>query len=132
MEIFDRQELLKYALTDYKDTFNFNEEEFKKDFLLFFTTRKMIRRFLLKGIINHKLLLNNIIICLNTFQINKTKTIFRTICNDKEFSCIKACLMFLNSYIEEENENVEHNRIIQDILNYMSIQYTEFSEKRND
>lgn len=115
MNDYDKNYLVKYASENYSKFLDFNEEDFKKDFTRFFITRKMIRRFLLKGVVNHGLLLNNIIVCLNVFGIEKTNVILRAICTDNEFGCAKSCLLFLNSY-KQHNDDIPENRIIHDII----------------
>jgi hypothetical protein len=82
----------------------------------------MIRRFLNIGVINDKLILNNTIVCLNVFGIKKTNTIFRIICDDQEYSVIKACLIFLNSY-DLVNDNVKPNHVMRDILGDITHRY---------
>ncbi len=119
----DRDYILQLAANGYKKNQNdFNDKMLKKDVYTFFVVRKMIKRFLVIGILNEKLILNNIIICLNIFGINKTNTIFRIICDDHEFSIIKSCLIFLNSY-KLINDSTKPNRIVCDILNDISHRY---------
>lgn len=119
----DRDYILKLASEDYKKNLNdFNSQLLKKDVYVFFVVRKMVKRFLNVGIINEKLILNNIIICLNVFGIKKTNTIFRIISNDQEFSVIKSCLVFLNSY-SLINDNIKSNHVMSDILNDITHRY---------
>lgn len=66
--ILNREVVVKIALDAYPYKTVFNEEEFKKDLYRFFVVRRMARRFFQAGVINDKLLLNNIIICLNIFR----------------------------------------------------------------
>lgn len=114
---FNRTDLLLLASDGYLRTpfLDFDQKAFDKDVRTFFVTRKMIKRFLKTGIINDKLILNNIIICLNIFGILKTNIIFRTICQDTEFGVVKACLIFLNSYSLFEDKTPEH-QTMKDIL----------------
>lgn len=83
--IFNREVVVKIALDAYPYKTVFNEEEFKKDLYRFFITRRMSRRFSQSGVINDKLLLNNIIICLNIFGIEASNLIWTMICDNNEF-----------------------------------------------
>lgn len=119
----DRDYILKLASDGYKKNLNvFNDQMLKKDVYTFFVVRKMIKRFLILGVINDKLILNNIIICLNVFGIKKTNTIFRIICDDQEFSVIKSCLIFLNSF-NLTNDTTKPNHVMRDILNDITHRY---------
>lgn len=119
----DREYVLKIASEGYKKNLSdFNDKMLKKDVYTFFVIRKMIRRFLTTDSVNHKLILNNIIVCLNVFGIRKSNIIFRTICDDQEFGVIKSCLIFLNSY-SLINDNIKPNHIIRDILNDINHRY---------
>lgn len=120
---FDRNALILLAFDGYPKTIfsEIDQKAFDKDIRYFFITRKMIKRFHKTGQINEKLILNNIIICLNIFGIKKTNIIFRTICEDFEFSVIKACLKFLNSY--SLTDNVPQNQIMKDILGDITHRY---------
>lgn len=114
--------MLKTALSSYqKNIFNFDPFEFDKDVRLFLTVRKMVKRFFKTGSINEKLILNNIIICLNNFGISTTNTIFRTICDDSEFGVIKSFLIFLNSC--SHKDDIPTNNIIDDILSDVTHRY---------
>ena len=112
----DRDYVLKIALDAYPYKTVFNEDEFKKDFFRFYVVRKMARRFSLTGIVSDKLLINNIIICLNIFGIKSSNIIWKVICNDNEFSVVKSCLLFLNS-LNPKDTVVQHNKKMMEILN---------------
>lgn len=113
--------IFEFASQEYKFDFNHNFKSLKKDIYQFFVVRKMIKRFITKGEINEKLILNNIIICLNIFGIKKTNIIFRIICDDNEFGAIKPCLIFLNSYNLEDT--TEQNYIMKNILSDIKHRY---------
>lgn len=119
----DRDYVLKIASEDYKKNFDaFNDQMLKKDIYTFFVVRKMIKRFLQLGIINDKLILNNIIVCLNVFGIKKTNIIFRIICDDNEFGVVKSCLIFLKSF-NLINDITKPNHVMRDILNDITHRY---------
>ena len=120
---FDRNALLLIAADGYSKTpfFEFDQKAFEKDVRTFFITRKMLKRFLKTGNINDKLIINNIIICLNIFGISKTNIIFRTICEDVEFGVVKACLIFLNSY--SLSDKTPQNQTMKDILSDITHRY---------
>lgn len=97
--------------------------EFDKDFSGFSTARRMVTRFLNTGLMNEKLLINNIVILLNVFGTQKTTGVFRVIMDDVQFSVVKAILMWLQQYDFTVSENVYPNRIMVDILRDMSQRY---------
>lgn len=94
----------------------------KQDIYIFFMVRKMISRFISTGNVNDKLLINNIIICLNNFGIKKVNLAFRTICSDVEFGVVKSCLLFLNSF-NLKNDTTKQNHIMRGILEDVSQRY---------
>ena len=122
-ESFNRKLFLKIAIDAYSNKYNYNEDDFKKDIFRFFIIRKMIRRFLNSGLISEKLILNNIIVCLNIFGINAVNVILKMMCSDKEFEIVKSCLLFLNCF-NLINDSTKSNQIITDILNDIKHRYT--------
>lgn len=107
-------EIVELAKQAHDDRKFFNEVEFKKDVYNIFIIKKMVARFIRTGNINEKLVLNNIIIALNTFDIERTNQIFRMAMNDDEFSVVKSFLLFLDAYTIDDD--VEPNEIIMAIL----------------
>lgn len=99
----------------------FNEPEFKKDIYNVFIIKKMVSRFLRSGEINEKLLLNNIIIALNTFNVKETNDIFRLALQDEEFRVVKTFLLFLDSY--DNDDELEPHHVVTGILRDMSERY---------
>ena len=91
-----------------------HEPEFKKDIYNIFIIKKMVARFLRSGVVNEKLLINNIIIALNTFDVKETNEIFRLALHDEEFRVIKTFLMFLDSY--DHDDPSQPNEVILGIL----------------
>jgi hypothetical protein len=116
-----KKKILQIAAGTVEEGGFFNEPEFKKDIYNIFIIKKMVARFLRKGIINEKLLLNNIIIALNTFNVKETNEIFRLALGDDEFRVIKTFLLFLNSY--DCDDSLEPHDIILNILQDMSERY---------
>lgn len=110
------------ALKDY-GTSAFHESTFNRDFNVFSTTRKMITRFLKTGVVNDKLLINNVVTVLNIFGPKNVTLIFRYLMDDVQFSVVKAILMFLKQYDFRVGQDVYPNRIIVDILKDVSIRY---------
>jgi hypothetical protein len=117
-----KEQILKIASEGYAVKRIFNEVEFKKDVYNLFIIRKMIARFLKSSTINEKLLLNNIIIAINTFGPEKVNQMLRIILSDEEFSVAKSMLLFLKCYCLWDDD-VESNRIIDDILIDTAIRY---------
>lgn len=118
-----RQKARAIATEGYAKPGFFNGTQFNTDFNVFFMTKKMVSRFLKTGSLNEKLLINNIVITLNTFGVKRTNLVFRIICSDVQFSIIKAILMFLGSYHIDIGEEIHPNRIMVDILRNISQRY---------
>ena len=118
----NREYVIKIALDAYPNKTLFNEEEFRRDFFRFHITRKMARRLVLSGSVSDKLLLNNIIICLNVFGIATSNIIWKIICNDNEVGVIKSCLIFLNSL--DPPDPVPHHKKMLEILKDIKHRYT--------
>lgn len=110
-----KQKVIEIATEDYQKNGFFDELEFKKDIYNLFIIRKMISRFLKTGNINEKLLINNIIILINVFGVERANRLLRTVLSDNEFSVAKSILVFLDCYILYD-EKVKSNRIIDDML----------------
>lgn len=121
--IFNREVVIKIALDSYPYKAVFDEEEFKKDLYRFFIVRRMSRRFFKTGSINEKLILNNIIICLNIFGIKTSNLIWKMICTDDEFSVIMSFLIFLNS-LNPSVSYIKHNQVVLDLLKDIEHRYT--------
>ena len=117
-----REYAIKIALDAYPNKILFNEDEFRRDFFRFHITRKMARRFLSSGSVSDRLLLNNVIICLNIFGIKASNMIWKILCVDDEFGVVKSCLMFLNSL--NPNDPVPHHKKMLEILKDIKHQYT--------
>ena len=117
-----REYVVKIALDAYPNKILFNEDEFRRDFFRFHIARKMARRFLSSGLVSDKLLLNNIITCLNIFGIRASNVIWKIICENDEFSVVKSCLLFLNSL--DQNDPTPHNKNMLDILTDIKHRYT--------
>lgn len=110
-----KEKFVKTALEIYKSKSKFfNENEFKKDVYALFIIKKMINKFIRTGIINDKLLINNIIISYNVFD-NKIIDLFKIIMQTKEMEIIKSFLLFLDLY--DQDDDIITNEIIDNLLN---------------
>jgi len=94
----------------------FVEEDYDRAVHNFLVIQRMIMRFLKTGNINEKLLINNIIISINTFGSRKVNEILKVILSDAEFSVAKSILVFLKAYHHSKVDKTKSNRIIDDIL----------------
>lgn len=93
---------------------NVSERNFLTDTDIFSNITRIIKRFYKKGDINDKLLINNIIIAINTFSYDYTTKILIEIMDEESLSIISSVYEFLGyNYIN----NIQPNRIIQDLLN---------------
>ncbi len=116
-----KEEILQLAGQNYYRNNFFNYTEFKKDLYNLFIVRKMINRFIKTGIVNEKLLLNNIVISINVFGINQINSIFELLLSKEELGVIKSILIFLNCY--RSNYDVKSNRIFDDLLKDITNRY---------
>lgn len=107
-------EIVELASQAYECRDFFNDVEFKKDVYNIFIIKKMISRFLRTGNINEKLVLNNIIISLNIFGIERANLIYSKAMRPDEFAVMKAFLLFLDAYQFEDE--IEPNDIIVRVL----------------
>lgn len=110
-----KTEILRLAMQVHGKFKFFNDVEFKKDVYNIFVIKKMIIRFLRTGNINEKLILNNVIIALNTFEIERANEMFKLALTDLEFGVVKAILMFLDAFTSYDDET-EPNEIVTAIL----------------
>jgi hypothetical protein len=101
----------------------FNPVKFETEFANLVTTRKMITRFLKTGVINDKLITNNVICALNAFGIVLGNRAFRMLCTDKQFEVVKAILMFIGCQYPHVGPDIVPNRIIVDILRDVARRY---------
>lgn len=119
-----KDELKSYLKNHFKKNNEwFNEEEFNDAFDEIFVTKKMINRFLSSDQVNEKLIINKIVLILNSFGISRTNEIFRLCCDNVQFSVSKAVLMFLRQYDFKHGNDVDPNRIMVDILKNMQERY---------
>lgn len=119
--LMNKEVVIKIALDSYPYKSLFDENEFKKDFCRFYIIRKMSKRFLVTDEVSDRLLINNIIICLNVFGIKAVNMILQIICNENEFNVIKSCLIFLNSLVLDDHT---HNKKMLSILKNIKHRYT--------
>jgi len=88
------------------------ENQIKKDIHIFFIIRKMFRFFIHKQKFNDRLILNNIIICLNIFGFRITNIIFNQICNKEELLILYSCFSFLKIGIHSKT-NTQIDKILE-------------------
>lgn len=96
---------------------------FERDFNVFMTVRKMISRFHNMGTINERLLINNVVLCLNAFGTYKVNRVFAIVLSERQLPIVKSVLGFLNQLVEAEMAHVESDRVMDDILYHVSIRY---------
>jgi len=81
--------------------------------------KKMINRFLKSKCINDRLLVNNVVITVNTLGVMRSNRVFNILLNESESSIVVPILKFLSSYYPSVwvNSNVMDNETIRGILN---------------
>lgn len=120
-----RDKIIELAKEVYDKKPFFDNKEFTRNIYNIFIIKKMAFRFLKTGNINEKLILNNIIIILNTFDVQRANQMFRVAMGDAEFSIIKTCLIFLDAYdLDDETEtNDILYAILMDVARRMHLRY---------
>jgi len=108
-------DFVKYALTHYNVPL-YSEKDFFRDLNKIVVLKKLFRRYITAGVINERLVLNNIIILLNVFGIEATnKMLFHKV-KREHWSIVKTFLIFLDSYREEEAAELDFDEDIAAIL----------------
>lgn len=108
-------EVIRLAMQVHEKCKFFNDVEFKKDVYNIFVIKKMVARFLRMGNINEKLILNNIIIALNTFEIERANEMFKLAMTEEEFGVVKSALLFLDAFTLYD-DTTEPNELLIAIL----------------
>jgi hypothetical protein len=107
---------VEYCLNHYSTPI-FHRDEFINDMNKTVVLKKMFRRYLSTGIINDRLVLNNIITMINVFGIEPTNIILFFKLDDEFYPIIKSFLTFLNSFVESDiTKDVESDKNIDMIL----------------
>lgn len=86
-----------------------------------FTIRRQISQFHKKGKINHRLLLNNIIILCNTYGISKFNALYLYVYEPSHKAVLKPIMEFLG--ILRINDEVIEDRVMQAIIDDMTDRY---------
>lgn len=110
-----RTEIEEFAFDNFRlNSAFFNSADFRQEMNRIWANRIAIRRFL-ERTDNDKVILNNIIVMLNVFDIQATNVINRMIFDDNEFGVVKSILLFLGCYTLWD-DTTKPNQIMSDIL----------------
>lgn len=120
---YEQDELEKLASEGYGAGGFFNLHDFQKDLANIVTTKKMVSRFIKIGVLNDKLLMNNIVLSLNAFGITKANELLWMVCSEEQYAVVKAFLVFLGSHRSWLGEKIMPNRVIVDILKDTETRY---------
>lgn len=101
----DDTDFVQYCLDNYKTPY-FSQSEFSNDLNKTVVLKKMFRRYLDKGIINERLVLNNIIMLINVFGVEAANVILFFKLDTEFYPLAKTILIYLNCY--KENELTKH------------------------
>lgn len=108
----DIQEIL---YKHYKNT-NLSRFDIDEDLEKIYSCRRVIRKCIKGKSINEKLIINNILITVNTFGIHNVNVLLYNILDEIEFSYAKSVLIFLNCYTFKFGLSVQSNEIMDSIL----------------
>lgn len=108
----DIQEIL---YKHYKNT-NLSRFDIDEDLEKIYSCRRVIRKCIKGKSINEKLIINNILISVNTFGIHNVNVLLYNILDEIEFSYAKSVLIFLNCYTFKFGLSVQSNEIMDSIL----------------
>lgn len=120
---YDQEAFEKLAALNYGANGFFNLHDFERDLANIITTKKMVSRFLKIGMLNDKLLINNIVVALNAFGVERANQLFVCVCSDDQYGVLKVILQFLGSHTPNLGAHVEPNRVIVDVLKDVEIRY---------
>jgi len=86
----------------------------KRDIYHLFIIRKMIRRYIDKNVINERLLLNNVIISINVFELDTVLKLFDILLDVEEFRILYTILSFIGvCEIQDDNISTELYSLLQ-------------------
>ena len=108
----DIQEIL---YNHYKNT-NLSQYDINEDLEKIYSCRRVIRKCIKGKSINEKIIINNILISVNTFGINNVNVLLYNILDEIEFSYAKSVLVFLNCYTFEFGLSVQSSDVMDSIL----------------
>lgn len=109
-------DFVKYALQNYNPVV-FTEDEFIRDLNKIVVLKKLFKRYETTGIINERLVLNNLIILTNVFGLPATNILLFYRVNECHWGILKTFLNYLNSYIETpDHSDVPFDGRIQQLL----------------
>jgi hypothetical protein len=120
---YEQEELEKLAAENYGTAGFFNLHDFEKDLANILTAKKMVARFLKIGMLNDKLLINNIVMSLNAFGVTKANRLFWMVCTEDQYSVVKPILQFLGSHTPHLGEHITPCRVIVDVLRDVDKRY---------
>jgi hypothetical protein len=112
----DEDDFIQYCIKNYKQPF-FDKDEFSSDLNKTVTIKKMISRYLTRCVINERLLVNNVITLINVFGVEATNVILFFKLDKDFYPVIKAILIYLNAY--KENEYTMHYKVDNHIKNLL-------------
>lgn len=115
-KLFKKGPLIEF-LVESNPTAILSRNELEEDVGSVFVAKRMIVKYLKNGIINEKLLINQVIQVSNVFGITGVNKLFYITHNDVEFAFIKAILLFLGAYDYKYGVDVEPNHTVMDMLN---------------
>ncbi|MEG1299072.1 MAG: hypothetical protein RSC93_00015 [Erysipelotrichaceae bacterium] len=119
----DIQEIL---YSHYKNT-NLSQFDIDEDLEKIYSCRRVIRKCIKGKTINEKVIINNILIAVNTFGIHNVNVLFFNILDELEFSYAKSVLIFLNCYSFKFGLYIDSNDIMDSILKDVLHRYNIFS-----
>lgn len=117
----NKQELVNIALDVYLEQFSvFDEFKFKKDVNNFFSIKKMLKKFISTSELKEAVLLNKLVIAINTFGIHKSDDMMKCVLTEEEYRVAQNFLLFLGVYIPA-NRVIFNDIKIDDLMKRTSI-----------
>jgi hypothetical protein len=129
--LLNERNFVIYAAKYYDKTQIHTTEEFFDDLKRFKYLKKLVSRYIKNGDLQHRLILNHIIVLNNVFGLHVTRMLYLKFKN--EFYCIKPFLIVLNILPSRlyniGDENIIHTDVIESDINIIEKLGTLINEK---
>jgi hypothetical protein len=116
LEELNEDNFIIFAAKHYENPQCLDSEEFYDDLNRFKYLKRLFRRYLDNGDLQERLILNHIIVLYNVFGIEAANRMMFYKMEEKYWSIVKTCLVFLNFLPETEKVEIPLDTNLVDIL----------------
>lgn len=121
-KLHKRNQLIELVV-EYNPDAMISRSELAVDIGAVFVAKRMITKYLKNGVINEKLLINQIIQVKNVFGVNGVNLLFYITHTDREFAFIKSILIFLGAYNERYGADIQPDQFMRNKLSDTAKEY---------